>query len=189
VAHEEEKRAVLGRVLLRASAEGFTPTLLRSADAEAVFEGDLAALLAFWSAEIDAELERRLQATDLAALSIRGRIRSGVLTRLAILKPHKEAARKAAALPQYLAQSAECLWHSADIIWRAAGDRSTDFNFYTKRVILAGVLSTTLISWFGDDSADEAPTAAFLDARIENVLQFEKLKARFAEACPSGKAS
>lgn len=186
---EDKKRTVLDSVLMRAATEGFTPALLRGADSEALFDNNLAALLAFWSAAIDAELDRRLQTLDLAALSIRGRIRIGVLTRLEILKPHKDAARKAAALPQHLVGSAESLWHSADIIWRAAGDRATDFNFYSKRVILAGVLSTTMIAWFGDDSEDEALTAAFLDARIENVLQFEKLKARFTEACTSGKAS
>ena len=177
------KRAALGAILASAATEGFTPAMARAADGEGVFEGDLAAVMTFWSAEVDAELERRLQAMDMTALSIRKRIRTGVLTRLAILKPHKEAARKAVLLPQSVMASAESLWQSADILWRAAGDQATDFNFYTKRVSLAAVLSTTMIAWFGDDSDDEAPTAQFLDARIANVLQFEKLKARVQEAC------
>lgn len=184
---EEKKRAVLDSVLARAAEEGFS--VLASLSDRDVFAGGLADLIAFWSAEIDGELERRLQTLDMAELSIRKRIRLGVLTRLDIVRPHKEAARKAALLPQQLGLGAELLWHSADRIWRAAGDRSTDLNFYTKRAIMAGVLSTTMIAWFGDDSEDEAPTAAFLDARIDNVLQFEKLKARFKEACASGKTS
>jgi len=177
------KRAALGAILASAATEGFTPAMARAADGEGVFAGDLAAIMTFWSGEVDAELERRLQAMDMTALSIRKRIRTGVLTRLAILKPHKEAARKAVLLPQSVMASAESLWQSADILWRAAGDQATDFNFYTKRVSLAAVLSTTMIAWFGDDSDDEAPTAQFLDARIANVLQFEKLKARVQEAC------
>jgi len=64
-----------------------------------------------------------------------------------------------------------------DRMWRAAGDTSTDFNFYTKRIILAGVYSSTMLRWFTDDSEDEKPTFEFLDARIENVMQFEKFKA------------
>jgi ubiquinone biosynthesis protein COQ9 len=62
-------------------------------------------------------------------------------------------------------------------MWRAAGDTSTDFNFYTKRGILAGVYTSTLMRWFNDASEDESGTHAFLDARIENVMQFEKFKA------------
>lgn len=178
---DDIKRAVLADVLTRAEAEGFSASLLRSADTQSVFAGDIAGLIAFWSSEIDAALQTRLEGMDLASLSVRKRIRAGVLARLELLRPHKEAARKAAALP--LIANVETLWRSADIIWRAAGDASTDFNFYSKRGILAGVISTTMIAWFGDESEDEAPTAAFLDARIENVLQFEKLKARFKDAC------
>lgn len=187
---DESKAAVLAAVLTRGAQEGFTPSLLRAADPEGLFGQDFANLFAFWSAAIDGELERRLATLDLTALSVRKRIRAGVLARLEILKAHKEAARKAAVLPQFLAGHVETLWHAADIIWRAAGDRTTDFNFYSKRVILAGVISTTMIAWFGDDSEDEAATIAFLDARIDNVLQFEKLKARLKEACtPPGKTS
>jgi ubiquinone biosynthesis protein COQ9 len=67
-------------------------------------------------------------------------------------------------------------------MWRAAGDTATDFNFYTKRGILAGVYSATLMRWFTDTSENEADTAAFLAARIDNVMQFEKFKAQAKEA-------
>jgi ubiquinone biosynthesis protein COQ9 len=73
------------------------------------------------------------------------------------------------------------VYQSVDAMWRAAGDTSTDFNFYTKRAILAGVYSTTLMRWFTDTTADESETRAFLDARIGNVMQFEKFKAEVRE--------
>ena len=66
-------------------------------------------------------------------------------------------------------------------MWRAAGDTSTDFNFYSKRAILAGVYSATLLRWFNDSGEDEAATWAFLSDRIENVMQFEKFKAKLKE--------
>jgi ubiquinone biosynthesis protein COQ9 len=66
-------------------------------------------------------------------------------------------------------------------MWRAAGDTTTDFNFYTKRGILAGVYGSVLVRWFNDTDADEKATEAFLDARIENVMQFEKFKAKAKE--------
>ncbi len=67
-------------------------------------------------------------------------------------------------------------------MWRAAGDTSTDFNFYTKRAILAGVYSATLMRWFTDDSEDEGATRAFLDRRIDEVMRFEKAQGRCEEA-------
>ena len=67
-------------------------------------------------------------------------------------------------------------------MWRAVGDTSTDFNFYTKRGILAGVYSATLLRWFTDQSADESETSKFLADRIENVMTFEKVKAQVKTA-------
>jgi ubiquinone biosynthesis protein COQ9 len=74
------------------------------------------------------------------------------------------------------------MYRSVDAMWRAAGDVSTDFNFYTKRGILAGVYGSTLVRWFADASADEAATNEFLAARIDNVMQLEKFKAKAKHA-------
>jgi ubiquinone biosynthesis protein COQ9 len=132
----------------------------------------------------DEEMEKRLAKAKLSALKMRERIKRAVMARLEILRPHKEAARRAAAfltLPPNAATGAKLLYRTVDRMWRAAGDTSTDFNFYTKRAILAGVYSSTLLRWFADDSEEEADTSDFLDARIENVMQFEKFKADFRE--------
>jgi ubiquinone biosynthesis protein COQ9 len=67
-----------------------------------------------------------------------------------------------------------------DAMWRAAGDTATDFNFYTKRGILAGVYGATAMRWFTTE--DEKQVDDFLAARIENVMQFEKFKAKAKEA-------
>ena len=101
-----------------------------------------------------------------------------------MLRPHKEAARRAAAfltLPPHAGRAATLLYATVDAIWRAAGDTSTDFNFYSKRAILAGVYSATLLRWFTDESEDEAETSAFLDRRIEDIMRFEKFKAQLRE--------
>jgi ubiquinone biosynthesis protein COQ9 len=76
---------------------------------------------------------------------------------------------------------AKLLYRTVDTMWRTAGDTSTDFNFYTKRAILAGVYSSTMMRWFNDKSDDAAATREFLSARIENVMQFERLKAEVRE--------
>jgi ubiquinone biosynthesis protein COQ9 len=141
-------------------------------------------LLEAYSESADAEMGKRLAKLKLASMLMRARIATAVKTRLAILKPHKEAARRAVAhlsLPPNVALGMRLVYRTVDAMWRAAGDVSTDFNFYSKRAILAGVYSATLMRWFTDESADESATDEFLAARIENVMQFEKLKGRVRE--------
>lgn len=122
-----------------------------------------------------------LDELDLDAMRMREKVRAAVQLRLEAQAAYKDAARamtRALARPTRAPEAARLLWRSADRIWRALGDTSTDENFYSKRAILAGVLASTYARWFADDSADHAATWAFLDARIDNVMQFEKAKAR-----------
>jgi ubiquinone biosynthesis protein COQ9 len=69
-------------------------------------------------------------------------------------------------------------WHSADAMWRLAGDTATDYNHYTKRATLGALYAATLAVYAQDKSEDRADTRAFLDRRIEGVMRFEKAKAR-----------
>ena len=191
---DDLREAVLNAALPHAAFDGFTDMVLQKAGAEAgldkadvarLFEDGPASLLEYYSSRTDAEMERRLGEMDLKAMKIRMRIATAVKTRLAVLKPHKEAARRAAAmlaLPMHAALGAKLVYRTVDAMWRAAGDTSTDFNFYTKRGILAGVYGSTAMRWFNDTSEDEAATDAFLADRIENVMQFEKFKAKAKEA-------
>jgi ubiquinone biosynthesis protein COQ9 len=191
---ETLKVALLDAALPQAAFDGFTDRMLEAAGKEAgigktelarLFPEGPAGLIAFYSAQVDREMEERLAAMDLPAMKVRARIATAVKTRLAILKRHKEAARRAAALlslPLHAPLAAKLLYRTVDAMWRAAGDTATDFNFYSKRGILAGVYGATLVRWFADASEDEAPTNEFLAARIENVMQFEKFKAKAREA-------
>jgi len=191
---QQMREAVLAAALPHAAFDGFTDSLLQKAGGEAgvgkadlarLFENGALSLVEFFSTHTDAEMEKRLAGMDLKAMKIRARIAAAVKTRLAILKPHKEAARRAAAmlaLPMHAALGAKLMYQTVDAMWRATGDTSTDFNFYTKRGILAGVYGSTAVRWFNDTSEDEKPTDDFLAARIENVMQFEKFKAKAKEA-------
>jgi ubiquinone biosynthesis protein COQ9 len=126
-------------------------------------------------------MEATLAPLGLPAMKVRERIRTAVLTRLDQAEPHREAVRRAAAIlaqPQNAARAARTLWRTVDAIWRACGDTSTDYNFYTKRAILAGVYSVTLLVWLSDESEGRATTHAFLDRRIAGIMSFEKTKAR-----------
>lgn len=71
----------------------------------------------------------------------------------------------------------QSVYRTVDAVWRAVGDTSADFNFYTKRALLAGVFTSTMLHWFADSSEGAADTWAFLDRRIGEVMQIEKFKA------------
>jgi ubiquinone biosynthesis protein COQ9 len=187
------KDAVLQAALPHVVFDGFTDkTLARAAKQAGVAkdaltrlfpDGPLSLVEAF-SASADAAMEKHLAAMDLKAMKIRARIAAAVMARIEAVRPHKEAARRAAAfltLPPHAALGATLVWRTVDAMWRAVGDTSTDFNFYTKRGILAGVYSSTMMRWFTDTSADENETSKFLADRIENVMQFEKFKAQAKE--------
>jgi ubiquinone biosynthesis protein COQ9 len=173
-----------------AARDGWTGAAFKAAVAEAgLTEGEAALacpkgafdLFDAFAARADAAMLERLEALDLAAMKVRQRVRAAVQLRLEAQAPYKEAARamtRALAHPLRAPEAARLLWRTADLIWRALGDVSTDENYYSKRAILSGVLASTYARWFSDDSETSEATWAFLDARIENVMQFEKLKAQ-----------
>jgi ubiquinone biosynthesis protein COQ9 len=124
-----------------------------------------------------------LKAADLSTLKIRQKVRLGVRAWLAVLDAHKAAVKRAASTPANLLTGPRGLWIASDAIWVGIGDASTDANWYTKRITLSAVLAATLLCWAGTDDAAEVDE--FLDRRIENVMQFEKAKAKFAEQVAS----
>ena len=129
----------------------------------------------------DAVMRERLASADLEQMRFRDRIAAAVRFRLEAVED-KELVRRGMtlfAMPIYAADGARALWGTCDAIWSALGDSSDDLNWYTKRGTLSGVYSATVLFWLGDDSPDHQATWEFLDRRIENVMQFEKLKAQF----------
>lgn len=141
------------------------------------------ALVEAWLAQVNHTREANLKGR-LDNLKIRDRILTAVSSRLDMMAPHKEAVRRALAVlawPGNAPRAARSAWAAADVMWRAAGDTATDWNHYSKRAILAGVYSATLLVWIDDDSPDGADTRAFLERRIAGVMRFETAKRRWQE--------
>jgi len=152
-----------------AADAGLTP-----AEALNAFPGGPAEALALFSDWADRQMLARLDKLDLDALKVREKVAAGVRLRLEALAPHKEAVRRGLsvlALPPNSGQALKSLHRTVDAIWTMAGDRATDYNYYTKRLLLAGVLSSTTLFWLNDRSEDHAATWAFLERRIDEVLK------------------
>ena len=152
------------------------------AQARLAFPKSAAAMIDTYIQAVDREMEKRLTPAKLAKLKIRQKIRSLVWVRLEIMGPAREAVRTGLSIlsmPQNVPLGMRIGWRTADVMWRAAGDTSTDYNHYTKRLTLGAVYGSTLLAWLDDSSEGWSETGTFLDRRIDNVMQFEKWKARW----------
>ncbi|SIO16065.1 ubiquinone biosynthesis protein COQ9 [Parasphingorhabdus marina DSM 22363] len=187
----DEVRAFLAPSLaMQAAFDGWNETAVEAAAVQDDVDTDLARLafndgpvdmIAAWFESVDARMAERYSAEELEAMKIRERITNLVRARLEILEPDREGLRRALAIlaaPPNVRRAAKLGWGAADKMWRLAGDTATDYNHYTKRTLLSAVYGSTISVFLDDESEDFAETRAFLDRRIENVMQFEKIKAR-----------
>lgn len=165
-------------------AEGARSAGLEPEDVDIAFPRGVRGAVDHWLRRADDAMTAALEAADLDAMRIRDRIAFAVRTRLEQAAPNKEAVRLALgylALPGNARIAAGSLYRTVDSIWWACGDRSTDFNFYTKRALLAAVYSSTLLYWLDDSSDGHADSWAFLDRRIADVMRIPKLTGRWRE--------
>lgn len=172
--------------------DGWSETTLRLAAAEAGIDramvdavcprGAVDLAIAYHEAG-DAAMVDALQAADLGEMRFRDRVAFAVRTRLDLVEDRELVRRGMTlfALPQHAADGTGALWRTADRIWTALGDTSRDINWYTKRATLSGVYGATLLYWLGDQSEGQARTWEFLDRRIDDVMQIEKVKAKARE--------
>lgn len=160
-----------------ARANGVDPAVARLAYPRGAID-----MIDAWIVSIDEAMAQALPQSVLAAMPIRERIRALVQFRLDAVLGEEEAVRRALAIlamPKHIRRSLRTGWHSADVMWRLAGDTATDYNHYTKRTLLAGIYSATLGVFIDDESEGKAETRDFLARRIEGVMRFEKAKAKW----------
>lgn len=128
----------------------------------------------------DRMMLRRMRETDLSEMRYRDRVATALRYRIEAL-PDRDIVRRATALfslPNHSAEGARLIWETADHIWCALDDTSRDGSWYSKRATLSAVWASTVLYWLGDNSPDFAETKAFIDRRIDNVMQIESLKSR-----------
>jgi len=187
------RRRLLVATLPHVPFDGWSEAAMRAGAADAgldmavamnAFPGGPLEILELFSIEADRAMLERLERCDLARMRVRDRVAAGVRARLEYLTPYREAVRRGLALlslPHNTPLAARLLYRTVDAIWYAAGDTSTDYNYYTKRLLLAGVYSATVLFWLNDHSEEQAQTWAFLDRRIDEALSFGGTMGRAAK--------
>lgn len=175
------ENAVFDRWTSHAVEAAATQAGIDPAQARLAMPGNAPGMVDAYVAAVDRAMIAAFPPDRIAALKIRERIRALIWFRLETMTPAREAVRSALAIlamPHNVALGARIGWRSSDSMWRLAGDRSSDFAHYTKRLTLGAVYASTLLVWLDDSSEGFANTAAFLDRRIDNVMRFEKFKAQ-----------
>ena len=153
---------------------------LSASDVVSLFPKGFVSVIAIGSANVDAKMETEFMsrfADRFEEMPVHVKIRELLLIRFEILQPHKEAVRRMItfmAKPTQAELSSRLVYKTLDIVWRAAGDRSTDYNFYTKRATLAAVYGSTILAFLDDDTPDMPKTRAFLDRRLQDVSKIPK---------------
>jgi len=178
---ESQRAALIEAMLPDVAFDGWTRPALRAAarrigipaaEAVALFPGGTADLVACFSRWADLRMLDRLEAKALDPLRIPERIALTIAARLEIVAPWREAMRRALSvlvLPHHAPLGLRLLYETVDAAWYGAGDRATDFSFYTKRLTLAAIYAATVLYWLEDRSPDFADTRAFLDRRLAEV--------------------
>lgn len=186
---DEMREALAAELPAQAAFDGWGDAALTNAaaalgldpgHARLAFPDGALGMIEAWYAQLDAALALAFPPERIAAMKVRERIEALVLARLALARPHREAARRALVLlarPRHAA-AARLGWRAADRMWRLAGDTATDLNHYSKRATLGAVYAATVLVWLDDDSEGEAETRGFLQRRLADVMRFETLKAK-----------
>lgn len=185
----DPKDLLLDAALPHVPFDGWSPATFRAAIADSEVDVTVAKatcprgavdLAVAFHERGDAHMIAALAAADLNEMRFRDRVSFAVRQRLEGIDD-KEAVRRGTtlfALPPYAPDGIKLVWGTCDAIWTTLGDTSTDYNWYTKRATLSGVYTSTVIFWLGDTSEGHVATWDFLDRRIDNVMQIEKVKAK-----------
>ncbi len=176
----------LNEILPDIMFDGWKPqTIIESAERQDISQDKLrqffpnlvSDMIVHFSNWADREMITVLEKENMSDMRIRDQVALGVKTRLQILEPYKPVmaeAMKHMMRPDRSCKMAKAVWHTADAIWLAAGDTATDYNKYSKRSLLSGVITSTSLYWLNDTSDAHEKTWAFLERRINNVLKLGK---------------
>jgi ubiquinone biosynthesis protein COQ9 len=183
---ESSQQKILNYCLKNCIFDGWNTELLNNASISAgleqnyhkiLFPGGVADVLEYFTLIVNQQMEAGV---NLAGLGTTKKVQACVEYRLELLKPHKAALKSI--LKEYAKRPAlalKCAYSAVDSIWRISGDTATDFNFYTKRTLLAGVYTSTIWKFLDDDSPNHTQTKEFLAARLAQVGSFGKKVSEF----------
>ena len=139
---------------------------------------DMVAAFSRWA---DQRMLEALAQEDIRSLRVRERVALAVNLRFQALEGLQEQVRRATTfllIPRFSGLGGKLIAETVDSVWYGIGDQSSDINWYTKRALLAGVITTSVLFWLNDSSQDRSDTTAFVHRRIDEVLRVGRFLGR-----------
>ena len=136
-------------------------------------------LIKFALEQLNNELEEYCRKIDLIRLPVHKRIRKVLLSKIYLMNKNKLFYRKIflnLLVPKKNFSLSSQLYNSVDQIWFIAGDSSTDFNFYTKRVILSVIYSRIMLFFFNNNNQEGLEN--ILDESLQRVSKIPEIKSK-----------
>ena len=136
-------------------------------------------LIKFSLEQLNIDLDNACKKIDLIRLPVHKRIRKLLLLKLSLMHKDKIFYKKIflnLLIPKRDMFLPFQLYKSIDQIWFIAGDTSTDFNFYTKRLILGSIYIRVVLFFFNNNNQSEMED--ILDASLRRVSKIPKLKSK-----------
>ena len=184
----KKKKEILKKVKKIVSIDGWSSKILLKLQKQNIEKSDLfyffpdgyRDLVEYALQEVNEKLENKLKKINLINFPINKRIKKILLLRFDILNEDKEFYKKTfnhLLLPINNKISKKSLYNSVNTMWYLAGDNSTDFNFYTKRLILSGVYTNALFVFFSKEMkyVDEN-----IDKNLKRISKIPKIKERIS---------
>ena len=136
-------------------------------------------LIKFALEQLNNDLEVYCKQIDLIRLPIHKRIRKVLLSKISLMNKDKPFYRSIflnLLIPKKNFSLSSQLYNSVDQLWFIAGDSSTDFNFYTKRLILSGIYSRVILFFFNNNNQEELEN--ILDESLKRVSKIPEIKSK-----------
>ena len=130
--------------------------------------------------QLNNELEEYCREIDLIRLPVHKRIKKVLLSKISLMNKNKVFYRSIflnLLIPKKNFSLPSQLYNSVDQIWFIAGDSSTDFNFYTKRLILSVIYSRIMLFFFNNNNQEELEN--ILDESLRRVSKIPEIKSKF----------
>ena len=130
--------------------------------------------------QLNKELDECCRKIDLIRLPVHKRIKKVLLLKISLMSKNKLFYRSIffkLLVPNKNFSLSTQLYNSVDQIWFIAGDSSTDFNFYTKRLILSVIYSRIMLYFFNNNNQEELEN--ILDDSLQKVSKIPEIKSKF----------
>ena len=155
------------------------PSYERSRIFKDLFKNGSIDFIDIFSEIIDLEVKENYDLIEFKPERVPEKIKKIIMLRLNLCQKYKESVRSSVsitAIPVNARASLKILYRTCNSIWRIAGDKSTDFSFYTRRISLAAVYTSTLLFWLNDNSNNNVETEFFLERRLKDISKISNLK-------------